>query len=239
MFQQAESRRLASASLYLSPFPSEGITAMDTVENVQTLFELLSHTLRRLVIDMPLRSVDPEEPSGYLAMQCLRRGFEQLQNLEEFVSVRDELYTSTSVPCTAPQAWTFWPNLKRLALYNVLIDDSFWNDLSKLPSLESLVLTRPDGTEELDTLVARLEDSTRVLIVNTADEHHLVLRRNGDWFSRKYASAVEAPDGSANSTAENGEAILEIVFVNKEDGLDDIEACQDWVKRHGLLAKLW
>lgn len=239
IFQQAESRRLASISLYLSPFPSEEITDMDTVKNVQTLFQLLSHTLRRLVIDMPLRSVDPEEPSGHLTMQCLRRGFEQLQNLEEFVSVRDELYTSTSVPRTAPQTWTSWPNLKRLALHNVLIDDSFWNDLSKLPLLEVLVLTGPDGSEELDMLVSKLKDSTRVLIINTSDCHDLILRRNGEWFSRKYASAVEAPDGSAKSTAENGEAILEIVSVSKEDGADDIEACQEWVKRHALLADLW
>ena len=60
-----------------------------------------------------------------------------------------------------------------------------------------------------------------------------------DRFSRKYASAVEAPDGWAKSTAENGEAILEIVSVNKEDGVDDIKACQEWVKRHALLADLW
>lgn len=212
---------------------------METVKNVQILFEMLSKTLRTLVIDMPLRSVDPEEPLGHHIMQCLRPGFEKLQSLEEFVSVRDELYTSTSVPCTAPQAWTFWPKLKRLALHNVLIDDSFWSDLTKLPSLESIVLTGPDGSEELDTLVSKLKASTRVFIVNTADHHDLTLRRNGDSFSRKYASAVEASDGSAKPTAEKGGASLEIVRVNKEDGLDDIEACQEWVKRHALLAKLW
>lgn len=212
---------------------------MDTVKNVQILFEMLSKSLRTLMIDMPLRSVDPEEPAGHITMQCLRHGFEKLQNLEEFVSVRDELYTSTSVPNSAPQAWTFWPNLKRLALYNVLIDSAFWNDLCNLPSLESLVLTRPDGHEELDALLAKLKDSTRVFIVNTANEHDRALRRNGDSFSRKYASAMEAPDGKAKPTAEKGGASLEIVRINKEDGLDDIEVCQEWIKRHALLAKLW
>ncbi|KAF1933772.1 uncharacterized protein M421DRAFT_1143 [Didymella exigua CBS 183.55] len=130
-------------TLSLSPFGN----TIDDLRLCCWVGNLLNHTcesLRRLVIDIPLRSLYPED--DHLAVRrVLREGFERLENLEEFVSTRDELYLEVTEDERHPAVWRCWKKLKRLALYNVDLTLYFFSDLASLAQLETLVLSRSDG----------------------------------------------------------------------------------------------
>ena len=135
-----------ATAISLSPFG-------DTIDDqpiccwVRELFSYTCTTLRRLVIDIPLRSLYPED--DHLAVRpILREAFERLENIEEFVSTRDELYLEITDSGRHPAVWRSWKKLKRLALYNVDLTFWFWQDVAHLPALETLVLSRSDGNDE-------------------------------------------------------------------------------------------
>ncbi|KAF1957541.1 hypothetical protein CC80DRAFT_547438 [Byssothecium circinans] len=78
-------------ALYLAPL---GDTRDDrpTAILVRELFNYACTTLKRVIIDIPLRSLYPDE--SYMGVRrILREGFQRLENLEEVVSVRDEFVT--------------------------------------------------------------------------------------------------------------------------------------------------
>ena len=109
--------------MYLAPFSSDTIDEMAVVANIHSLFRTsIGQNLRRLVIDMPLRSVYPEDPGGPLVRPRLRHAFESLTNLQEFVSVKDELYLAVTEETRETPVWSSWKSLRRLSLYNVLLD---------------------------------------------------------------------------------------------------------------------
>ncbi|PSN71003.1 hypothetical protein BS50DRAFT_477034, partial [Corynespora cassiicola Philippines] len=161
-------------SLLLAPFgPRDTIDDQPTAFFVRELFNYTCTNLKRLVIDIPLRSLDPED--DHLGVrQILRAGFERLENLEELVSVRDELYLNVSPRGDEPEVWTGWQRLRHLALYNVDADEDFWSDVAHMPQLESLVLTRADGLGETDIKAQYFNHSQRplrILLVNVEDDH--------------------------------------------------------------------
>ena len=73
---------------------------------------------------MPLRTLHPEEDHKGVR-PVLRQGFEALVNLGECVSVEDELYLHVHFYLReeSPVWATCWPRLRRLYLYNVMLDD--------------------------------------------------------------------------------------------------------------------
>lgn len=137
------------ASLYLSPF-GQTIDNQPTAIWIRELFCLVHPTLRRLVIDIPLRSLFPAD-DHLNVRKTLREAFSLLTELEEFTSVRDELYLDILEPEWRAEretdVWTLWPRLRRLALYNVYADERFWKPVRSMRELETVVLTRADGLE--------------------------------------------------------------------------------------------
>ncbi|KAK8160547.1 hypothetical protein BKA80DRAFT_275334 [Phyllosticta citrichinensis] len=136
-------------NLFLSPFPKDTIDDWPTAQWTFELLSLVRKSLVRLVIDIPLRSLYPAE--DHLSVRPkLRAAFEQLQNLQEFTSTRDELFLATHEPGSLlglrePPVWRGWSNLRRLALYNASHDSpDFYDSLLKLPNLECLALTRAE-----------------------------------------------------------------------------------------------
>lgn len=137
------------ASLYLSPFAR-------TIDNqpiaiwIRELFCLVHPTLRRLVIDIPLRSLYPAD-DHLNVRKTLREAFSMLTELEEFTCVRDELYLDIQEPEWRTErettVWTLWPKLRKLALYNVDADERFWKSVRGMKALDMVVLTRADGLE--------------------------------------------------------------------------------------------
>ena len=117
-------------------------------DSVRKILKSALPSLKKLVIDMDLRSLRPEnDPLGIKAV--LRDGFHTASSLEEFVSVRDELYLSLESPSVESELEfmaTCWRHLRHLSLYNVCLtaDIPFWRHLAMLPSLELAVLPRSD-----------------------------------------------------------------------------------------------
>lgn len=138
-------------SLYLAPFGNT-IDNQPTAIWIRELFCLIHPTLKRLVIDIPLRSLYPAD-DHLNVRKTLREAFSLLTNLEEFVSVRDELFLDLLEPEWRTEremaVWRQWPRLKRLALYNVAADETFWASVREMLDLETVVLTRADDLESV------------------------------------------------------------------------------------------
>ncbi|KAF4979431.1 hypothetical protein FZEAL_4374 [Fusarium zealandicum] len=127
----------------------------------------MAPVLKTLITDMPLSSLDPEDDQLGIR-KILRRGFESLVNIEEFVSVCDPLDLETTDLFDTdddedtdeedeendeddydeeqePEVWaTCWPKLRRLALYHADMRFPFWYTMAQAPALETAIFTRPD-----------------------------------------------------------------------------------------------
>ena len=77
-------------ALFLAPF-GPSLDDLPTAMWVRELFCVVGRSLRRLVVDLPLRSLSPAD-DHLDVRKALRDAFCRLTVLEEFVSVRDELY---------------------------------------------------------------------------------------------------------------------------------------------------
>ncbi|XEU94722.1 hypothetical protein FSHL1_000006 [Fusarium sambucinum] len=109
----------------------------NTIEALTEVIVTLSPVLDAIIVDMPLRLINPELDDSRGTRRLLREGFEALVNVEEFVSINDELWPAT----TLPEVWTKWPKLKRLALYNVVTGPQLWKNLISCPQLEMVTLS--------------------------------------------------------------------------------------------------
>jgi hypothetical protein len=169
-------------ALFLAPF-NDTIDNLPTAAWVRELFGFTCLTLKRLIIDMPLRTCYPEE--DHLGVRnILREGFSRLENLEEFVSVRDELYLEAQDGNT-PAFWTRWKRLKRLAVYNPDVDVMFWQNVAKMSELETVVLTRADSIGETNikkSYFAHCQRPIKVLLFNV-DESQIRFTKmlRGGW----------------------------------------------------------
>ena len=134
-------------SLYLSPFET-GLDDQPTAKWVRELFCEVSDSLRRLVVQMPFRSLDPLD-DHLNVRRTLREGFEQLTRLEEFVCLGD--YPALSVADGNTDVWRLWPELRRLVLFDVPADNHWlWWDIATLPKLAHVVLARPQSLEAVN-----------------------------------------------------------------------------------------
>lgn len=189
--QQPQLRTISSLSL--APFP-ENLDDLPICSWVQELLFYTAETLTKLVIDMPLRSVYPED--DHLAVRSvLRKGFDRLTNLREFVSCRDELYLDV-FDMEGAVVWSQWLKLERLALYNVDADDKFWRHIARLPSLEILALTNPDSIMDTDPKAEYLKHTSRPLKVVTYTQpirrgHYPPEYHRNDWQSIDPDTKVE------------------------------------------------
>lgn len=239
-------------SLYLAPF-------RDTIDNqpiaiwIRELFCLIHPTLKRLVIDIPLRSMYPAD-DHLNVRKTLREAFSLLTNLEEFVSVRDELYLDLLEPEWRTEqevaVWRLWPRLKRLALYNVAADEIFWASVRQMSDLETVILTRADDLEtvcikshyintgrasapvgedasahEAEAESSRTTRPLKVVLVNIYNQQpdHLAGRWNWDRIDPENAVKVMLYDVPTSFYGDENPWTL----------------CQQWVKTASLRGYLW
>jgi hypothetical protein len=142
----------------LAPFKDD-IDDLPLCNHIGDLFSNTCYTLRKLVIDMPLRTCYPED-GHYVVRSVLREAFEVLVNLEEFVSTQDELYLDVT-DMEHTYVWARWPKLKRMALWNPDANETFWRHVAEHPSLETLVLSNPDSLGYVDPKAAYFEYTNR------------------------------------------------------------------------------
>ena len=176
---------------------------------------------------MPLRTCYPEE--DHLGVRkILRQGFQRLEHLEEFVSVRDELYLDTISLRGEPPVWKSWPHLKRLALYNVDADPAFWRNIAKMPDLETLVLTRADGLRDHNIKIQYFEHtqrSLRILLLNVEEDQ---VR-----FGNMRRVAWDGVDPRKKMT------IMTYNVPSLYPDEDPIQICQDYVRAGAENGTLW
>jgi hypothetical protein len=221
-------------SLYLRPFASyTTIKDLSIATAVRNLLFILSPHLRRVLIDMPLRSYYPEDDALGIR-PILRSAFADLPALEEFCSVRDELYLDTLVaPSEEWLVWSLWPKLRTIALYNVdVLNHRFWEGLRQLENIETVVLTRSDGLEEVDIKrewrkqfdEATEARSLSIVLVNVEAEHKVLVGRD----SWKEDDKMQVRELNVPTSYYGDE--------------DPIVLCQQWTKRnvlHGEPVAYW
>ena len=237
------------SSLFLAPFPDDTIDSPEIAPLVLGLCTTIGHYLTRLVIDIPLRSLRPEDDTNNIR-PFLRAAFQEFVGLEEFVSTRDELYLDiTKRALEHPAVWSTWPNLKRLALYNVDVSSTrFLKDIQQCRQLTHLVLTRADCLTEgvFPSLLplfphAPLQMShslQRVLIVNFTQDHKyrptFSRRRWEDCFLGKVWTAT--PDNQKHKLQITR---IDVSLPGYRDAYCEIERCQEWVCRAAIQGTLW
>lgn len=212
-------------ALFLAPFGNT-IDDQPTATWIRELFNYTCTTLRRLIIDIPLRSVDPER--DHLGVRnILREGFQRLEHLEEFVSVRDELFLDLNWHGGEPEFWTRWPKLRRLAIYNPAVHPSFLRDVAKMTNLETLVMTRADGLREYDMKYQYFRHCNRPL---------KVLLINIDSQQMRYGNFKRG-----NWDTADPRKLMTIMTYSIPQFMDDdpIEVCQDYVRIGAEYGTLW
>jgi hypothetical protein len=240
-------------SLYLAPFPGRTIRDRKIISQITELFTLLGPSLKRLVINMPLRSHYPIEDTIERLRPILREGFEQLVHLEEFSSVKDELYLAYWNPeaYEIPEAdldpelgsdlyerhlehwlddfmFERWPKLRCLALYNRMLQYSFRQAIGRMPMLERVVLSRPDVDEGFfdgtwPWYMSCYRDWMRITLVEATDD----ASHAG---TRKMTFENLASDKQPNAWKYK-------LFVDKEE--DPIFSVQDWTLQRMLDGSIW
>ncbi|KAJ4251985.1 hypothetical protein NW762_011286 [Fusarium torreyae] len=116
---------------------------LSTIQIINEILITLAPVLNIMIVDMPLRSLHPRD-DGQGVRKLLRQGFEALVNIEELVSISDELYLDTEEDSDEPPVWTIWSKLRRMALYDVRINERLWSEIASCPQLKMLVLSKPN-----------------------------------------------------------------------------------------------
>ena len=242
--------------LFLAPFPPANLNCPDIARGVSQLLSAISGTLTRLVINLPLRYLYPEDDVHQLR-SVLREAFSRLTNLEEFCSMQDELFLNTVSTHIQPEIWPMWPRLRRLALYNACLNSpGFVDELKACSNLTHLVFPRPDGLfaiiPEDQAGFAGLAKLERVTIVNTErgltryfefteDERvppgeTLMGRLNSAWLANN--TSRPSTDNAASDTF----CTLVKVPIPPDQDHDydaDIPLCQAWVGTRAIDGTLW
>jgi hypothetical protein len=229
-------------NLYLAPFPGRTIRDRKIVNQITELFTLLGPSLKRLVINMPLRSHYPGDDAVEGLRPILREGFEQLVHLEEFSSVKDELYLAwwdpevTDFPNLQDDSddddgsehwlndfmFENWTQLRSLALYNCDLNDGFKLALASMLMLERVVLSRPDWNEEFHGTWFD-ESLPQVTLIESSD--HVP-----DVGIQRITFESQPPDAKLDAWRYK-------LFVEKEE--DPISFVQDWSLEHMLDGSIW
>lgn len=226
--------------MFLAPY-HETIDVPDIADHILKLFGFVDDRLKRLIIDIPLRSLYPEDDVS-LYRPKLQEAFLRLTALEEFCSIRDELFLATAVRFEQEQVWGSWAKLQRLALYNV---DTSWTPflkaLEQVTALTHLVLTRADGLgDEIEVEELHIPQSlVCVIVVNIRES------RPFGYIDPSYPTsflgqlpsvfkAAKENDGRARELQE-----IYVPALNEKDLEDPITLCQDFVKHHACTGSLW
>lgn len=249
--------------LFLAPFPGDDLDQPEIVKQIIDIFDILQPHLTQLAIDMPLRSMWAEEDYHNIR-PSLRRAFEGLSKLEQFSSIRDELFLRLEPagrPERQPPVWAMcWPKLRRLSLYNAEISsENFLRALWSCPGLEIVVLTRSDGIaspapesflqSESESYISALPGPSKKLqlkFINNAEGHDFYRSDYHDFAMDPTSDERRSIDVIRLKVTERLKpryyqfpAIVTVPKYYEQLYSSEIEMCQEWVKGYVLNGRLW
>lgn len=224
-------------ALFLAPF-KRSLDDLPTAHWIFELFAAMRHSLRRLAIDMPLRSLYPEDDHLNVRPK-LRAAFEELTALEEFTSINDELFLSTQEERWTwnheSPVWSKWHSLKHLALYNIDLDNEDFEMLPLLSRLRSLVLVRPDSSEPESWLSLLRKFKQPHLTIFEIDESRSTERSCG-------LGAVRLEYGSSLDLQSNVDLVpisVPYACACGDHPKEVVEVVKTWVKDRVIDGSLW
>ncbi|KAF5590337.1 hypothetical protein FPANT_6051 [Fusarium pseudoanthophilum] len=219
-----------------------------TIYILEDVLVTLAPVLKTLIVDMPLRDVDPWD--DVIILKPLRHAFEVLVNLEELISVKDELYLAET-GMEQPQVYARWPKLRRLCLYNVIMEEQLLKDMASCPQLEAAAFIRPDPSDDdlsNDDIKGGLARTWAV--VNPRDTKQDGLVYEGPKMTIAFCNwPPYLPDFSSmiphwqEVDPDNKISVLNVATHARHDRKarkrGPISSCQNWVRDHALLGTLW
>lgn len=230
---------------------------LSMIQDVREILFNLAPVLKTLVVDMPLRNLYRED-DHYGIRKILREGFEALADIEEIVSVRDELYLDSTGGFEDPQVWIRWPKLKRMALYNVSADEELWKNMLLCPQLETAIFTRGDGVEYDGDLIDMKREWSRAWAASTSGTlttNSSQGRYSGPEITIAFCNtAPELPNFDSyirswhNMDPENKICVLTVptdtIYFGQSPKdypweYDPIGVSQEWIRNRALTGSLW
>lgn len=172
-------------AMYLSPF-FRAEDDNDTASQVAELLGMVSASLRRLSIRMP-SPLTCNDSSPTCVCRTLHKGFRQLRDrLEEFVCLSMfpglELTTGGRGMGQAPPAGAdigspLWPQLRRLSLFGVELDNErLWEAMAMMPQLTDVVLARPAHVGAVSLKHAFFDAGSKIVSVGEKFDQSRLLR---------------------------------------------------------------
>lgn len=162
--------------------------------------------------------------------RILRDGVTQLGALEEFVSIQDESSLDLARDYEKSFIWRRWSKLERSALYEAEMSEEFWRSVEELPALNTLILVRPVGLENICICIRTKTyelflrgRSMRLLLVDIEKEVLQDIPASG-WRVTGIGKDVRVLGYSIATSPSSGNAK---------------EICQEWMKSRSVENRLW
>ncbi|CZR40855.1 uncharacterized protein FPRO_10443 [Fusarium proliferatum ET1] len=214
-----------------------------TIHILKDVLITLAPVLKIIIVDMPLRDLSPTQNGDIL--EPLRQGFEALVNIEELISVKDELYVDTDTEVIQPHVFIKWPKLRRLCLYNVMAADTFFEDMASCPQLETAVFVRPDLADDVKGEWAAAW--AKINRQDTKDDGPVyqgpkISMAFCDWPPYLYDFSSKIPHWQ--EVDPDNKIIVSTVathqrYDRRSRRRGPIASCQDWIRDHALRGTIW
>ncbi|PNP61565.1 hypothetical protein FNYG_13715 [Fusarium nygamai] len=214
-----------------------------TIQILKDVLITLAPVLKTIIVDMPLRDLSPMQNKDIL--EPLRHGFEALVNIEELISVKDELYVDTEGDIIQPHVFIKWPKLRRLCLYNVDVADTWFDDMASCPQLETAVFVRPDLADDVKGEWARAW--AKINLRDTKDDGSVykgpkISMAFCDWPPYLYDFSSKIPHWQ-EVDPDNKITVSTVATHKRYDRRSrrrgPIASCQDWIRDHALRGTIW
>ncbi len=211
-------------ALYLAPILERN--SRNVASWICELFDYTCTTLKRLIVDITLRCGHLNEDDAGI-ITTLRQGFSKLENLEELVIVQNALLLRTTVTVDHYASWRRFRKLRRLAVYQAYASPQFWEDVAKMPQLETVVLTRAEGLKHTNIKTNYFQHADRPLKVLLIDGEDDQIR-----FSAMRRERWDAVDPHKKMTVMTYNIPM---FMND----DPRQVCRDYVRTGAEYGTLW
>ncbi|KAF8645663.1 hypothetical protein AX16_007659 [Volvariella volvacea WC 439] len=220
-------------SICFGPYAEDVELSQENLHRLADIITAIQPSIRRICLDRDFRLYRPDDDLPHGKRALIRRALEGCHFLEEFSSIRCELYLTDEELNPDPVCWPNWRNLQRLALYNVDVSAKITRLISELPCLTHLIFCNPDWNDS---------DGDNILLPLNTEEGSLrrliFAYRVGNWSRLWQRSELF---GRVKAMGPPKRASLEILEVEVQEDDEDGESYdfQDYIRDQVLGGSVW